>query len=78
MKATLLHQLRHYIVQGWHGHTESTATEGKANVVCQHILSFGHGGALQNTPYLNKFEAPEALDRCIRILSARSSFLAWF
>mgnify|MGYP007000341703 CR=1 len=34
--------------------------------------------AVQNKPSLNKFEAPEALDRCIRILSARSSFLAWF
>ena len=34
--------------------------------------------AIQNRPYLDKFEAPEALDRCIRILSVRSSFLAWF
>ena len=34
--------------------------------------------AVQNSPYLTKFEAPEALDRCIRILSARSSFLTWF
>ena len=34
--------------------------------------------AIQNMPYLDKFETPEALDRCIRILSARSSFLAWF
>ena len=34
--------------------------------------------ATQNRPYFDKFEAPEALDRCIRILSARSSFLAWF
>merc|ERR1712185_631222 len=34
--------------------------------------------AIQNRPYLDKFESPEALDRCIRILSARSSFLAWF
>ena len=34
--------------------------------------------AIQNRPYLAKLEAPEALDWCIRILSARSSFLAWF
>ena len=34
--------------------------------------------AVQNRPYLDKFESPEALDRCIRILWARSSFLAWF
>ena len=33
---------------------------------------------IQNKPYLDKFEAPEALDQCIRILSARSMFLAWF
>ena len=32
----------------------------------------------QKLPYLYKFEAPEALDRCMRILSARSSFLTWF
>ena len=37
-----------------------------------------HHRAIQNRPYLDKFEAPEALDRCIRILPARSSFLPWF
>ena len=30
----------------------------------------------QKLPYLNKFEAPEALDRCIRILVSRRIFLA--
>ena len=30
----------------------------------------------QKRPYLNKFEAPEALDRCIRILMSRRIFLA--
>ena len=33
--------------------------------------------AVQNRPYLAEFESPEALDRCIRILWAESSFLAW-
>ena len=32
--------------------------------------------AVQNRPYLHKFEAPEALDRCIRILVSRCIFLA--
>ena len=32
--------------------------------------------AIQNRPYLDKFEAPEALDRCIRILVSRRIFLA--
>ena len=32
--------------------------------------------AIQNRPYLGKFEAPEALDRCIQILVSRRIFLA--
>ena len=31
---------------------------------------------VQKRPYLDKFEAPEALDRCIRILGSRRIFLA--
>ena len=40
--------------------------------------SMRKSGTTLNRLYLDKFEAPEALDRCIQILSVRSRLVAWF
>ena len=61
----------------WLRHEVTTAV-GVVTDRQSQLTEIGHALWAQKRPYLDKFEAPEALDRCIRILSARSSFLAWF
>ena len=59
----------------WLRHEVTTAV-GVVTDRQSQLTDIGHALWAQKRPYLDKFEAPEALDRCIRILVSRRIFLA--